>query len=129
MEGFISRHSWDTQRMDGVHAQTVQTGPKRSVTPCVYAADRDDGVAKATCCRHEFERVSFEHRTIGGESSELPGGECVLMVAYERIQGAKCPVGLSFPKIPSGGIRTLKQNQGIISCDAWDALPAWDVIR
>jgi hypothetical protein len=36
---------------------------------------------------------------------------------------------LSFPKIPSGRIRALRENQGIIRCDACHAPFAWDVSR
>jgi hypothetical protein len=37
--------------------------------------------------------------------------------------------GLSFPKIPSGRIRAMRENQGIIHRDACDAPSAWDVCR
>jgi hypothetical protein len=38
-------------------------------------------------------------------------------------------VCLSFPKIPSGRIRALRENQGIIRRDACHAPSAWDVCR
>jgi hypothetical protein len=36
---------------------------------------------------------------------------------------------LSFPEIPSGRIRALRENQGIIRRDACHAPSAWDVCR
>jgi hypothetical protein len=36
---------------------------------------------------------------------------------------------LSFPKIRSGRIRAVRENQSIIRCDACDHLPAWNIYR
>jgi hypothetical protein len=59
--------------------------------------------------------------------------------AQERVEAAERRVdndrannpnrGLSFPKIPSGRIRAMRENQGIIHRDACDAPSAWDVCR
>jgi hypothetical protein len=37
------------------------------------------------------------------------------------------PTDLSFPKIRSGEIRTVRENQTIIQCDVCDHLPAWNI--
>jgi hypothetical protein len=36
---------------------------------------------------------------------------------------------LSFPKIRSGRIRAVRENQTIIQCDGCDHLPAWNIYR
>jgi hypothetical protein len=51
--------------------------------------------------------------------------------ARDRYMTNQSSVGghLSFPKIPSGRIRAMRENQGIIHRDACDAPSAWDVCR
>jgi hypothetical protein len=38
-------------------------------------------------------------------------------------------LALSFPKIRSGRIRAVRENQTIIQCDVCDHLPAWNIYR
>ena len=68
----------------------------------------DNGAATA----QEVKQIKLTEKHIQG-----------FMAAYEDM------ANLSFPKILSGKIRAVRENQSIIRCDVCDHLPAWTIYR
>jgi ubiquinone/menaquinone biosynthesis C-methylase UbiE len=61
------------------------------------------------------------------EYSVGPGGEvALLLISLACLSSTN---GVSFPKIRSGRIRAVRENQTIIQCDVCDHLPAWNIYR
>jgi hypothetical protein len=58
-----------------------------------------------------------------------PTAEWIARQITEAFPWHEAPRPLSFPKIRSGRIRAMRENQTIIQCDVCGHLPAWNIYR
>ncbi|MGH8525900.1 MAG: hypothetical protein ACREXY_17345, partial [Gammaproteobacteria bacterium] len=74
---------------------------------------------------HDYEVVVAAGASAGIGLDALPPVRKAIGSGFET----KTITLLSFPKIRSGRIRAVRENQTIIQCDGCDHLPAWNIYR
>jgi acid stress-induced BolA-like protein IbaG/YrbA len=74
--------------------------------------------------------INESHVHAGHQSSPGTGeSHFRVLVMSPEFAGKSRVDRLSFPKIRSGRIRAVRENQTIIQCDGCDHLPAWNIYR